>query len=175
MVLGFEDRHYRGIQLGFSDFSGADEFGEVLCVGLAGHVHVEAGADGLVGRVCRVLGKAVCLQALDGKCVRDDEAFEAPFLAQDVSEQPVIAGGWDVIQIHVCAHEASCAGFFGRVEGDEIDIAHEHFRNIRRVVVTTAVGSAVAREMLHARQHAIGPRVSPWNPRTCARAMAAPR
>ena len=62
------------------------------------------------------------------------------------------------------------AGVARGVEGREIDVPHELFGNVGGVVVATAVGGAVAGEVLDAGEHVVGAdRLAPWNPRTCAR------
>src|SRR6202021_2035157 len=99
--------------------------------------------------------ETVRFEALDRKCVREHNAFEAPLAAQNVGEEPMISAGWHIVQIHVSAHKAAGACLLCRVEGDQIDIAHQLFRHIRGVVVPPTVRGAVARKMLDAGQDAV--------------------
>src|SRR5580658_973873 len=62
----------------------------------------------------------------------------------------------DFIQIHVRAHEASRACLFCRMEGYKIDVLHELLGHIDRVVVSTAIGGAVAGKMLYANHDTVG-------------------
>src|ERR1700722_14445752 len=95
-------------------------------------------------------------QAAHGKCIREDEALETPIFPQHICQQPMISSCRDFIQIHVRAHEASRACFFCRMEGYEIDVLHELLGHIDRVVVSTAIGGAVAGKMLYANHDTVG-------------------
>ena len=112
-------RHSR-IELGFFHFAGVDQAGQILRIGEAGHVHVEAGVHGFEGCVFGILGVAMGLQCADGPGIGDHETLEAPLLAENVGEQPVVSSGGHIVQVHVGAHEGAGAGLLGRMEGDKI-------------------------------------------------------
>src|SRR5438067_5474436 len=52
-------------------------------------------------------------------------------------------------------HERGAAGAHGRVEGRKVDLAHRPIGHIGDVVVTTAFGGAVAREVLRCSRNRI--------------------
>ena len=131
------------------------EAGEIFRVGEAGHVHVETSGDSFIGGVFRIFGKAVSLERSDSPGIRNNEALKTPILAQNICEQPVISGGGDVVQVHVRAHEAAGASLFGCMKRNKVDIAHEFFGNVRRVIIAATVGCAVSSEVLDACQHAV--------------------
>ena len=62
--------------------------GEVAVVEPGHHVHVDAGEDGLAGRLGAVGRDAVADELVDRRPVRHDEAVEAPLVAQHVGEEP---------------------------------------------------------------------------------------
>lgn len=59
-----------------------------------------------------------------GTPVAHDDAFETPFVAQHVGEQPVILGGMHAVDAVVCAHDGPRLGFLDDVlERREVDFA----------------------------------------------------
>src|SRR5271156_2851473 len=88
-------------------------------------------------------------------CVRNHEALKSPFVPQNVVEEPMVASGWDVVQIHVGTHQTAYALLDGRMEGLEVEIAQENLGYVRRIVVTASFGGAVSGKMLRTGQHAV--------------------
>ena len=97
------------------------------------------------------------LQARDGERVRRDEAAEPPVSAQHVGEQPAIAARRHVVQIHVGRHETADARLHRGMKRHQVHVPHQLLGDVRPVIVSAPLGRAVAREMLHARDHAERP------------------
>ena len=153
-----------------------DQSGEVLHVGVAGHVHVEARTQRAEGRFAPVAREALGDEASDGKRVADDEAPKAPLAPQDIAEQEAVPARGDIVEVHVSAHQRPDTGLHGGLEGREVNVAQLALGQVDRIIVTPAVRRAVTREVFGAGHDTIGrPRDGPWNPRTWAAAMAAPR
>ena len=119
-------------------------------VGFAGHVHADAGLRCLAGGVLPVFGDAVGHQLRDAGVVADHQALEAPFVAQEVAQQPVVGGGGAAVQIAEGGHDAGGACLDARQKGRQIDIAQLGFRDIGGVVVLAAFAGAIAGEVLQA-------------------------
>ena len=105
LILNSQDGQYGGVDLLFRQLAIGDELGEVVGIGEARHVHVDAGSQSLEGRIRVILGIAVGYETADGHSVRHNEALESPFPAQYVRQQPVIAAGGHVVQVHVGRHK----------------------------------------------------------------------
>ena len=129
-VLGLQDRKDQLIQFRFLHLARFHQRREVVRVCLAGHVHVHAGANGLVSRVCRIAGIAVRHQARHRKRIRDHKALEVPFLAQHVSSAATIAAGRHIVQVHVGAHKRGRTRLGRSMERKQIDVAQQHLRDI---------------------------------------------
>src|SRR6201992_1404093 len=106
--------------------------------------------------VRRVAAYTVVDWAVDGVGVADDEAVEVPGGAKDVVEQPAIAGGGDVVEVHVGAHEGGDAGLFGGFEWRKVDVPHELFGDVGSVVIAAAVGGAGSGEMFGGGEDMVG-------------------
>ena len=155
IVFGFENGQYHLIHGGLRHLTVFHQPSKIAGVGLAGHVHIHASRDRLIGCVLRVFGETVRFQVPDCKGVREHNALKAPLAAQNVGEQPMIPAGRHVVQIHVSAHKAASACLLCRMEGNQINVAHQLFRHIRGVVVPPTVSGAVAGKMLDADQDAV--------------------
>jgi len=154
--LGFEDGFYGGVDLGEGDLALLKGLGKGGVVGLAdGHLHVEAGVEGAECGVCGVFGEAVVLEALDGVGVGDGEALELPIFAEDIGEEPVVAGGGDVIEVHVGAHDGAGTGFDASVEGREVDVVELCVGDVGGVVVTPALRCSITRKVFEAGEHVV--------------------
>src|SRR5271166_2461018 len=112
--------------------------------------------ESLVRRVFAVPGIAMRDQAFNGHGVADHKSSEFPGLAQNVLQQEVVSRGRDLIQVHVGAHQAADAGVNRGLERREIHVPQQIVGYKRRVVISTAVGRAVRREVLDATQHMAG-------------------
>ncbi len=134
----------------------ANQTSQILRVSQAGHIHVEAGGHCPVGGIFGILGKAVSLQRADCPGIGDNEALKSPILAQNIGKEPMVSGGGHIVEVHVGAHEAAGAGLFCCVEGNEVDILHQNFGNVDRVIVAAAFSCAVAGEVLDAHEDAVG-------------------
>ena len=130
-------------------------------VGQARHVHVDTSGERLIGRVFTVFGIVMSHKAADSKCIGENKALETPVLAQNISQQPMIAAGGDLVEVHVCAHEAACTCLLGCVEGHQIDVLQQFFRHIHRVIIATAFGCAIASKVLYADHRPIGVEMVP--------------
>ncbi len=67
-----------------------------------------------------------------------------------------IAGGGDVVEVHVGAHEGGDAGVARGFEGREIDVPHQLFGDVGGVVVAAAVGGAVSGEVFGGGEDVVG-------------------
>ena len=133
-----------------------DEPGEVLRVGVAGHVHVEARTQRAEGRVAPVAGEALDDEVPDGHRVADDEALEPPLAPQDVAQQEAVPAGGDIVEVHVGAHKRPDAGLHCGLEGREVDVAQLALGQVDRIVVAPAVRRAVTREVFGTGHDMIG-------------------
>ena len=97
------------------------------------------------------------LQARDCKCIGSHEAAESPVLPEDVGQQPAISTRGDVVQIHVGAHQATCALLHRGVKRNQVDVPHQFFRNVRSVVVSPSLCCSISREVFDTCYHAIRP------------------
>ncbi|MNL23891.1 hypothetical protein D3C87_1453010 [compost metagenome] len=93
-------------------------------------------------------------QAAHGVGVRDDEAVEPELLAQQAVQQPVVGRRRHVVQLHIGAHDIGGAGLDRSDEGRQIEVVELGVRQVHAVVVATALGGAIAQEMLGAGQDA---------------------
>ena len=145
------------------DLSAGDGGSEVLPVGSGTerHLHVDARLEAAHGGVREIFCETVGLEILDGVGVADYEALEAPILAEDVMQQPAVAGGGHVVEIHVGGHGGADTGLDCGVEGREVDVPHLIFRDVGGVIVASAFGGAVSGEVLHAGENVFG-RADVW-------------
>ena len=95
--LDRQDRPYRRVDIRHRQGAVLNQPGEVVQVGVAGHIHVKPRCQGTVSRVAIIAGEALGDQVCDGKRVADHEALEAPFAAQHVAQQEAVATGWNVV------------------------------------------------------------------------------
>ena len=121
--LDGENAPHGGIDVSQLECAVIDQGGEVIGVGVAGHIHVQASIQGTESRVATITSKALNDQVADGEGIADDEALEAPLAAQDVVQQEAVAAGGDVVEVHVGAHKGANAGLHGSLEGWEVDVA----------------------------------------------------
>src|SRR5579883_1057119 len=103
--------------------------------------------EGPVGSIFFVRGKAVSDEIADGEGIGDYKALEAPFVAQNIMQQPAVAGGRNVVQVHISAHQTADSGVHGSMKGREIDVAQKFFRNVRRIIIASALRCAVPRKV----------------------------
>ncbi len=125
-----------------------DKRRQVIGVGAAGHLHVDAGIGGFGGRVFVIGGQAVHGQLTDGIPVTDDETVVFPFVPKNLPQEQFIRAGGDPVQIAEGCHERRHAGVERRLEGREVDVAQFDLGDVGGVVVPPALAGAVAREML---------------------------
>src|ERR1035438_3409130 len=59
------------------------------------------------------------LKAGHSQRVRNHKALEAPLLAQNVREEPMVAACRDVVEVQIGAHKAAGAGLFRRMKRSE--------------------------------------------------------
>ncbi len=125
--LEFPAEHRRDqlVELRFLEHAFAHEFDQVqVAIGL-GQFDVDAGLDGERAGLPLVLGDEMAVrfgavaQLVDRVVVGDDEAFEAPLLAEHVAQQPAVGMRRDAIDLVVGGHHADGAAFVdGLFEGD---------------------------------------------------------
>ena len=96
------------------------------------------------------------MQVRDPEGVAHHEALEAPLAAEHVAQEEAVGGGGHVVQLHVGAHEGADSGLGRGLEGRKVDVAQQALGQVHRVVVAAAVGGAVAREVLGARDEVLG-------------------
>src|SRR5208282_6327127 len=120
------------------------------------HLHVDTRVEGVQRGFRDVFRITVVLQAFDGVGVADDEPRKFPIVAKNVTEQPAIPGGGNVVQIKIRAHSRADARLDRGVKRFEVNILQKSFGNVRFVVIATADGGAVASEMFHAGEDVIG-------------------
>ena len=68
----------------------------------------------------------------------------------------MIAGGRNIVQVHIGRHEVAGALLFGGMERRKVDVAEELLGNVGGVVVAAALGCAVSGEMLDADEDGVG-------------------
>jgi len=131
--------------------SGLDGLGEVR-VGRVGdaHLHVEPGVERAGAGVGEVGGEVLRRQRPDGVGVADHPAVEAEVVAEDVGEQPPVAGGRDAVEVHVRAHDVAGTGLDGRAERWQVDVVELGVGDVGVLVVASAARRAVASEVLRA-------------------------
>src|ERR1700684_4574657 len=154
--FGFEDWADGVVDFFFFDAAGFDFGSEPFEVGFAGHVHVEAGGGSFVGGVLGIARVTVNDEAVDGVGVADDEAVEIPSGTQDIVEQEAVAGGGDVVEVHVGAHEGGDAGVARGFEGREVYVPEQFFGDVGGVVVAAPVGGAVSGEVFGGGEDVVG-------------------
>ena len=115
-----------------------------LVVGVAWrHFEVEARVEG---------GHAIMV----GTPVAHDDAFETPFVAQHVGEQPVILGGMHAVDAVVCTHDGPRLGLLDDVlECREVDFAQRTLGDVGADAQTVGF-LVVGGEVLERGAHALG-------------------
>ena len=140
---GLDDLGGGAVQGGVVDLPGLERGGErLLGGGIGGHLQVQTGLDG--GRTVH-----------DGAPVGDDEALEAPLLAQHLGEQVAVAGHGGAEHGVVGAHDGPRlgAGDDG-AEGAQVDLVEGAL--VHGDVHAHAVGLLVVQgEVLHGGAHAL--------------------
>ena len=109
----------------------------------AGHLHIEPGEQRL--------GRAVRAEP-----VADDEAVEAPLVAQQLGQQPVVLAAERAVEAVVAGHDHAHVGpADGGLERDEVQLAQRAFVDLRGDRHPLELG-VVADEVLDARGHTLG-------------------
>lgn len=148
----------RSVDLGGSELACLEGGGKSCGEGgvIDGHLHVDSGVESTVCGIVSVLGEAMGLQALDGVGVGDDKAFEAPLVSEDIGEEPVVASGGHIIEVHVGRHDGCCTGVDGGVEWFQIDVLELGIGDVGGVVIAASLGSTVSGEVLDGGEDMVG-------------------
>ena len=123
---------------------------QVIAVGRARHLHVDAGAQRLERGVLLAGGEAMHDHVDDRFPVADDEARELPFVPQHGPQQETVARCGDAVDVAEGGHEGGDARIDRRLEGRHVDVAQVDLGDADVAVVTPAFARAVADEMLGA-------------------------
>src|SRR5215470_5198517 len=70
-------------------------------------------------------------------------------------QQPAVASGGNVVEIHISAHEAADSSIGSSFERDQIRVPHLFFGNVRGIVVAAAISSAVSCEVFCAGKYMV--------------------
>ncbi len=109
---GLDREHlpHRLVEPRLRHFARLDQFGKVFPIEAAGHAHVDAGEEGELRGLARILREAVVDHLHVAGVIGDDEALETPFAAQDIAHQPFVAGGGDARNLVERGHERQHPG-----------------------------------------------------------------
>ena len=130
--------------------------GQMLHVETRLHRHVDARQESELRRLPLVRRKAVGDQFHVAGIVGHDQAIEAPLVAQNVRQQPVIGGCRHAGQFVERRHDRRRVRVERRLKGGEVDFAQRPFGHIHAVIVQAALGRAIGGEMLGAGRHGVG-------------------
>ena len=150
--LGGQHAAGGGIHRGFRDTSSAhfvDQIGEA-----AAQLDVHTGQQ----RLARGVGRVRChevkpVELVHAPAIRDHKAVEAPFVAQDLLEQPGIDVAGDAVDLVVRGHDRADAGLDRGLEGHEELLADDALGVVGRRGVCAAFRLAMDGEMLGGGEH----------------------
>ncbi len=86
-------------------------------------------------------------QLPNGIPIANHESVKAPFVAQYLPQQELVARGGYAIEIGKRSHQGRHASIDGRLERTQVNIAQLVFRNIRGRIITTTFDRAIACEV----------------------------
>ena len=115
-----------------------------------GQFAVDPGNERLARCVLEIVGYTMkCGQFVHAAIIADDRAIEAPFSAQDLSQQPSVGVAGNTIDLVIARHDAAD----GRTPDDfakwgEEVLSQVAFRNLGRSYIVACFGLAVAGHML---------------------------
>lgn len=123
-------------------------------VEIARHAHVDTRQERLFRGISAVGSIAVRDQFLIRGPVGHDQALERPFAAQQIGQQPVIAGGGHAVDIVECRHGGDRTGREAAFEWREMNLAQRLHRDVDAVVIHARANRTISGEMLRAGEHA---------------------
>ena len=151
----FEHQAARAVDIGQRDTPLFERLLQGSQVTLAHHVHVDTRLDGARRHLFQI-AQTVRDHLVDARVVRDDEALEAPLLAQHGGHQPAVGRGGNPVDLVERRHDAAHACLDGRLVGREIFVVHALAAHVGRIVVASRFGSTVESIVLHASHDLVG-------------------
>ena len=120
-----------------------------------GQFDIHAGFDGERAGFLLIRGDRVAVgigtkaEFPNGEVIGNDEALEAPLLAQHIAEQPTVGVRWHAVDLVVGGHDADGAGLAQRLaKCVEEGLAQNAQRDIGRSAIHAGLGLSVADKML---------------------------
>jgi hypothetical protein len=154
-ILGLQHAAHGSIDFTHRHFAAANQRRQLVQVGAAVQVDVDAGGQrqsrGVGGRG----GDAVLLQFRYGVEVGDDHAIKAPAFAQQAGQQRAVGRAGDVVECCQRRHHGTDAAVDQCTERRQVDDVQQALRQVGRVVVAPAFHRAVADEVLGRGQHGV--------------------
>ncbi|MNI67125.1 hypothetical protein D3C73_1227370 [compost metagenome] len=123
---------------------------QVLVVIFVAHAHIDTGGDRQAYRIARVCGHAVFDQLFNRTVVTDGDALEAPLVAQQIFQQPGVSGSRNAVYRIERDHHPTAAGVNRGLIRRQVVLVHSQWTHIDGIVIATALGGTVQREVLHA-------------------------
>ena len=150
-----QDAAYGPVNPFFRDATVADRLDQQR-IASGAQVDVHARFQGQFGSLLPVGGNVVCRsQPVDAAQVGDDQAVEAPRIAQHAGQQRLAGRAGHSVDGIVGGHHAPGAGFDGTPERRQEAFAQFPFADGRRIPVVAAGGDAIGHEMLQRGGHAL--------------------
>ena len=87
--------------------------------------------------------------------VSDDEAFEAPLVAEDVLHEVLVGMGGNAVKLVERRHYAKGTGVNSGLVRREVELAKPALAHVNRIVVAAGLGGAVSGKVLHACQKGV--------------------
>src|SRR5688572_30144708 len=75
---------HRGIKISLLQRAIFHQLGQILEIGVAGHIHIEACCQGTSSSFTAITGKTLRDETRNSKGIADDKALESPLAAQDI-------------------------------------------------------------------------------------------
>ncbi len=149
VVFGTQHFPHCVVDVALADPARSHEAGQLPGIQFVGHAHVHAGQDGELCSFGIVARHAVDPQFGDGTVITDRHALEAPFLAQQILQQPLVGRGRHAVDGIERDHHATGTRIDRRAVRREVVVEHAHGAHVDHVVVASAFDCPVEREVLH--------------------------
>ena len=143
------------VDFSLRDFALAHLFDQRRVNGAIGEIEVYARGQRLARGVGLIGGDMMRFhQHLQTSAIRGHVAAEAPFLAQDPIQQPVVDMGWDAVNLVVGSHHTAHVSFFdGCAERHQESLAYFSLGIVRRSGIGSTLRLAVRGEMFRRGHH----------------------
>ena len=132
--------------------SGAYGIGECYQPG-RNHIHIKTGFEALDSRVFLGSTYPVIAKLLQAAVVGYDKTLEAPLVAQQVGQEPLVACSGHTMHGIESRHDGTCSGINGSLVGLQVLVEHMEIIRIDIVVLSSGFDCSVEGEMLDARHH----------------------